>query len=173
MTRGKQRAHDADGPPEGRRLAEVVADNMRAYRLIEGLTQGQLGARMKTLGYGWSDQVVGFAERGERVIGVDEVSGLAIALSVTPADLMDPTGPVGKGREKLHVGDRYLLPPARAAMWVRDDVIVETEWEEEELTHAVWRGRDEEKAHALLRASIADARDQVRARKTRTEESER
>lgn len=155
--RGTQRAHEGDVPVEGMDPADVVARNIRGYRHLRGMTQAGLAERMAGLGFGWSEQVAGFAERGQRVIGVNELAGLALSLRVTPADLMDPTGPDQSERDVLHVGAGVGVEARRAAMWVRDRITIDIEWEEDGPVVRTHRGRTDEDAHALLGIANTEA----------------
>lgn len=101
--------------------SEVLATNVRAYRALRGLTQEGLAERMVSMGHEWSAGILGFVERHDRVVGVDELVGLAIALEVTIGDLLDPTGPDGRRRLGLDLGDirpesgAYLSGPLASA----------------------------------------------------------
>lgn len=94
-------------PPAGSRFpSEVLADNLRAYRRLADLTQGELGERMADLfGHEWSEQTAGFVERGDRTVTTDELVALALALDVTIADLLDPAGPTESRDEGFYVGE--------------------------------------------------------------------
>lgn len=155
--RGTQRAHADEAPVEGLDPADVVARNLRGYRHLRGMTQAGLAERMAGLGFGWSEQVAGFAERGQRVIGVNELAGLALVLRVTPADLMDPTGPDQSERDVLHVGAGLGIEARRAAAWVRDRITIDIEWEEDAPVALSHRGRTEEDRRALLGIAHTEA----------------
>ena len=71
----------------------TVAENVRRRRLALGLKQSDLAQRMRHLGHRWSDGVVGFIERSDRKIMVDELLGLAIALECSIRDLLGPACP--------------------------------------------------------------------------------
>lgn len=74
---------------------DVLADNVRAYRKLRGLSQEQLGERMAELGHGWTAGIVGFVERGERNVTVNELLGLALVLGVPIGKLLAPAGILG------------------------------------------------------------------------------
>lgn len=75
--------------------ADVLADNVRAYRKLRGLSQEQLGEKMADLGHGWTAGIVGFVERGDRNVTVDELLGLALVLGFPFGKLLDPSGVLG------------------------------------------------------------------------------
>lgn len=170
--RGTQRAHAEQPHAEGKDPADVVARNIKGYRhLRDGMTQAGLAERMTDLGFGWSEQVAGFAERGQRVIGVNELVALALALQVTPADLLDPTGPDRSRRDQLHVGAGIGVEPRRASLWMRDRLTIEIEWEGGEAARMRHRGRTDEDAQALLAISHAEAAERI-DEQTHEQESE-
>lgn len=81
--------------PGSRFPDDVLADNTRAYRKLRGLSQEQLGERMAELGHGWTAGIVGFIERGERNVTVNELLGLALVLGVPIGKLIAPAGLLG------------------------------------------------------------------------------
>jgi transcriptional regulator with XRE-family HTH domain len=69
----------------------VLARNIRAARSRADLTQEDLAARMRALGFsGWLYQTVGSVERGKRRVTAEEIHGLAWALEITMPALMSP-----------------------------------------------------------------------------------
>jgi transcriptional regulator with XRE-family HTH domain len=95
-------------------VAQIVADNVRAYRQIRGLDQAQLSQRMQLLGIGWRRPTVSEVERKQRNVTVAEALGLALALGVTVEQLVDSRGPearrgpwllLAEGPEPLKVTD--------------------------------------------------------------------
>lgn len=61
----------------------VLADNLRAIRKIQGLSQEALADQA-----GLHRTFVGAVERGERNISLDNIAKLATALEVTPSRLL-------------------------------------------------------------------------------------
>jgi transcriptional regulator with XRE-family HTH domain len=103
--------------------AEALAENVRAWRLVRDLTQEELAAGMKARGHEWSAGTVGFVERGDRTVSVDEYVSLAIALDVgTPGALLDVRGIDGRRRVSLDYGVGFTLPPAIAGPWLRGQI---------------------------------------------------
>lgn len=114
--------------------SEILAENMRTWRGIRRLSQAQLAARMSGLGHRWTESIVGFVERGERNVTVDEYVGLEIALDIEDfGGLLDPYGIHGATARWQHVPEMANAPavdvganvpiPARLANgWLRGDV---------------------------------------------------
>jgi transcriptional regulator with XRE-family HTH domain len=146
---------------------EVLATNVRAYRLVRKLTQAELADRMSLLGHGWHAGTVGFAERNERTISAGELFGLAIALEAGVLDLLDPTGidgrqtkPVDYARGQLPHNVESTLPAILVKHWLRGAVelhfrrgpgsftVSEVEGHEEELAESerAWDKLSEERA---------------------------
>lgn len=70
---------------------EVVARNIRGYRSRNDIGQERLAARMRALGFtAWLRQTVSKTEKGERRLTAAEVNGLAWALEVSIAELLEP-----------------------------------------------------------------------------------
>lgn len=108
---------------ESRFFSEFVATNVRDYRAVAGFTQDELAVRMVRLGHVWVRPTVSEVERNRRNVTVDELAGLAAALGVTVAALIDPRGPgrAGQSNEKgLDVGGRMMLPPALALSFITE-----------------------------------------------------
>ncbi len=85
--------------PGSRFPSQIVADNVRTWRGLRGLSQAQLAERMTRLGHGWSESIVGFVEQNRRNVTVDELIGLGVALGVRQlTGLLDPLGPEGEHR---------------------------------------------------------------------------
>jgi len=121
----EQKKRKTRGTPSQRRLggeAEIVATNVRAYRRVRDLSQKQLAAKMTALGYDWSDGIVGFIERGDRNLAVDELLALALVLGVSLPSILDPTGIDGTGTRRLDVGTADPMPAEVARAWLRGDV---------------------------------------------------
>jgi transcriptional regulator with XRE-family HTH domain len=88
------------------RPSEVLAENLRAYRLLRNMTQDELAARMAHLCHGWSRSTVSAVEGTSRNVTIDELFGLAVSVGVTIGQLLDPTGPDHTRRLSLDVGLR-------------------------------------------------------------------
>jgi transcriptional regulator with XRE-family HTH domain len=95
-------------------LSEVVARNLRNYRALRRLTQDDVAAVLDQLGHRWTAGIVGFVERGDRTVAIDELAGLAVALGVSVAALLDPRGPVGSLGPAVDVGGQLTIPPPLA-----------------------------------------------------------
>lgn len=92
--------------PEGSRYAsEVLADNIHGHRSLRRMSQQALADQMKALGHGWWRATVSEVERAGRTVTTDELLALALALDTTIADLLDPTGPDGRGTDGVYIGD--------------------------------------------------------------------
>ena len=111
--------------PEGARfLEDVLAANVRGYRLVRGLDQAELGRRMAALGHGWDASVVGFVERGDRNVTLSEVLGLMLVFGKSFGELMDPTGVDGSVSLNVDIGfPEGPLGPQMVRDWLRGDVV--------------------------------------------------
>jgi transcriptional regulator with XRE-family HTH domain len=117
--RGREPAPGAEFVPR------VLADNVRAWRQIRNLTQEQLATGMRARGHGheWSASVVGFVERGDRTVSVDELVSLSIELDVgSPGALLDPGGPDGRRKLAIDYGVGLVIPSAIARPWLRGQI---------------------------------------------------
>jgi transcriptional regulator with XRE-family HTH domain len=93
--------------PGSRFPSQILANNVRTWRTLRKLSQADLADRMARQGHAWSESIVGFVERGQRAVTVDELIGLVIALNTRElGSLLDPLGPEGE--------HRYGPPGARA-----------------------------------------------------------
>ncbi len=69
----------------------IVGRSVRAARTARDLSQDEVAARMRALGFtGWLRQTLGQVERGKRRLIVDEVLALSFALTTTLAELIMP-----------------------------------------------------------------------------------
>jgi transcriptional regulator with XRE-family HTH domain len=118
--------------PGSRFPSEVVASNVRKRRLLRGLKQDELAARMAAFGHEWTAGIVGFVERGDRAVSVDEFVGLAIALEVSAGELLDPTGPDQRDSLGLDFGGPEAMPADHAGRWVRSKATARCTWSDEE-----------------------------------------
>ena len=104
MKRGPYRTPATRFSAGHERPSGVLAENIRCYRRLQGMTQHQLAARMTVLGHEWGRSVVSAIEGGRRGVTIDEVFGLAINLGVTVGRLLDPSGPDHSRKVGLDVG---------------------------------------------------------------------
>lgn len=108
-------------------LSEALAKNVRDYRLLRDVTQGDLAARMSRLGHGWGRSTVSAVEGNGRNVTVDELGGLAISLGTSIGQLLDPTGPDHSRILGLDVGLPGVvgpLQPELAHHWSFSRVVV-------------------------------------------------
>ena len=109
--------------------SEAVARNVRVYRGIHGMKQADLAERMSGLGLDWTAGTVGFVERYERAVTVDEYVALAVCFGIPIGALLDPSGPAvidGPNLDLCGVGGEGLeetpgtgfIPSALARQWL-------------------------------------------------------
>jgi hypothetical protein len=98
--------------------SEAVARNVRSYRLLQRLTQAELAERMSALGFEWNESTVGYLERYQRKVEVDELVGLTICFELKIWQLLDPTGPAGTEQVGLNFGSGGLVVGVLARMWL-------------------------------------------------------
>lgn len=91
--------------------SQLLVRNMRAYRSIRDLSQADLARAIARMGLGWTESIVGAAERGERPITTDELGALAVALGVTVPALLDPAGAMGALTTWVDLGGASPLNP--------------------------------------------------------------
>jgi transcriptional regulator with XRE-family HTH domain len=73
---------------------QVLADNIRAYRLIRRLKQEDVAAAMRLEGHPqWRRVTVGEIERQHRTVTAPELVTLTIVLGASLEQLLNPTGP--------------------------------------------------------------------------------
>lgn len=118
---------EGEGP---RRPSVVLAENLRAYRVLRHITQDELAARMSGLGHQMSRSTISAIESLCRSVTVDELLGFVICIGVTIGQLLDATGPEHSRPHGLDVGLRasdgsprllapwaaYLLASSRASV---------------------------------------------------------
>lgn len=116
-------------PVEGHAFCEdIVGLNLKRLRttLPGCLSQADVAARMRHLGFtGWTQTMVSRLELLNRGVQLREVLGLALALSVSPADLLAPRD-VG-----LDIGAAGQLPADVADDWIRDELELHPDWDPE------------------------------------------
>jgi transcriptional regulator with XRE-family HTH domain len=99
MPRATPKRSGRQAKPGSRFPGEIVAENVRTWRGVRRLSQAQLAARMSSLGHRWTESIVGFVERGQRNVTVDEYIGLHFALELDDfGALLDPLGIEGEMR---------------------------------------------------------------------------
>jgi transcriptional regulator with XRE-family HTH domain len=115
-----------------RLLSEVVADNLRAYRVLRRLSQETVAERMRRLGHEqWSRPAVSEVERGGRSVDVDELLSLAVVLEKSVSDLLDPTGPGSEGRpRRVDYGGTLTLDAEEVSSLVRGGGVEKVAWPE-------------------------------------------
>lgn len=75
-----------------RTIEELVGQNLKAVRERKGLSQAELGRKLKPfLGKAWSRPAVSIAESGGRSFVVAELAALALALETSVLRLLGPT----------------------------------------------------------------------------------
>ena len=104
LNRGPYRVRAVPSTVDHGRPSSVLAENIRCYRVLRGMTQEQLAARMTVLGHAWSRSIVSAIEGKKRSVTIDELFGLAINFGVTVGGLLDPSGPDGSRDLGLDVG---------------------------------------------------------------------
>lgn len=126
--------------PGGRFPSQILADNMRTWRNLRRLSQAEVAERMTRLGHGWSESIVGFVERGQRNVTVDECIGLHFALELDHfGALIDPLGIEGEMRPYgphenvdvpgLDYGGPKPLPAEHVSRWRHGRTTARGVWE--------------------------------------------
>ncbi len=106
-------------------LSDVLADKLRASRLLRRLKQDDIADGMRDLRHTtWSRQTVSDVERGLRNLTVDELAGLSLLLQVPLFKLLDPEPLEGGQPPALDVGAQVPIPSDQARDWVHGRVIV-------------------------------------------------
>lgn len=106
--------------------AQVLAANLRGFRRVRDMSQDELAERMTILGHGWMRATVSEVERGGRKVSIDELLSLALVLSATIGDLLDPLGVERRFTDATKRLDMEVeaLPPRMASAWVRGALIL-------------------------------------------------
>jgi transcriptional regulator with XRE-family HTH domain len=121
------------GPYAGRRRAGTegrpsvaLAANVRAYRVLQHMTQYDLALRMTDLGHDWGRSTVSAVERKSRNVITDELFGLALSFGATIGGLLDPTGPDHSRNLSFDVGlvSSGLIDPGVARLWGASRVVL-------------------------------------------------
>jgi transcriptional regulator with XRE-family HTH domain len=91
--------------PEGASFTtDVLAENIRAFRLLRRLEQAQVAERMNYLGQQWTRQTISDIERARRNVSAEELIGFALVLGASIEQLLDPRGPERRGTRRLALG---------------------------------------------------------------------
>jgi transcriptional regulator with XRE-family HTH domain len=117
--------------PGARFMSDVLADNLRAYRLLNRMEQAEVAEMMTRLGHPWTQATVSQVERGRRNVTVDELLSLTLTLATTFQRLLDPTGPDGSATYKLDYGPG-TLDTVMALAWVSGDFRLEVIQQEDD-----------------------------------------
>jgi hypothetical protein len=107
--------------------SQALAKNVKAWRRIRELSQVELASRMSALGLDWTEGTVGFVERYQRSVTIDEFVGLTICLSLRIGELIDPTGPyLNEALGLDFAGSGWaVLDARRSSAWARSRIKVE------------------------------------------------
>ena len=98
-------------PPEGARFpADVLADNLRAYRLLRRLEQQDVAARLNELGHPWRRITVSEVERGAAERQRRRAVGAGRGPAPPVEQLLDPRGPEGIDGATLALTSRGADP---------------------------------------------------------------
>jgi hypothetical protein len=149
MPRATPKRSGRQAKPGSRFPGEIVAGNVRTWRGVRRLSQAQLAARMSSLGHRWTESIVGFVERSERNVTVDEYIGLHFALELDDfGTLLDPLGVEGdkyrygspSPREKidapgLDYGGPRPLPAEYINRWRHGRTIARGAWTDDQIKY--------------------------------------
>lgn len=117
--------------PGSRFLSEVVADTIRAVRVLRRMSQSDLADEMRRLGHEtWSRAAVSDVERYGRRVSLDELASLAVVLRIPPGKLLDPFDlPPGGGDwlADIDVGTPTPIPAGLVAFWASGELTVGVE----------------------------------------------
>jgi transcriptional regulator with XRE-family HTH domain len=121
-TRGPYSGRTGGRTADEGRPSVALAENVRAYRLLEHMTQDDLSLRMKKLGHDWGRSTVSAVELRNRNVVTDELFGLAVCFGVTIGRLLDPTGPDHSRNLSFDVGiavdgSPCLIEPQIGQLW--------------------------------------------------------
>lgn len=84
--------------PEGTMSIPVVlGDNVRAYRLLKKMEQEDLAEKMRGYRHPWRRATVSEVERAHRNVTIAELLTLVLILGASVQELLDPSGPGGRG----------------------------------------------------------------------------
>ena len=93
------------------KVSELVGQNLKALRVAAGLTQGELAAAMKAIGFKkWHRQTVAEAEAGRRNVTIEELVALAAYFEMPIRAFLVSPGSTIEIPDGIDVGDRSLKP---------------------------------------------------------------
>lgn len=147
-------------PKKGARfITEVAADNMRAWRLKRGLSQDELGRRMRALGTAWSQAAVSQVEQHGRDLTIEEVLRLALVLEVTIPDLLDPGADDGEASD-VDLGETGEMHRLLAHALVRGELAPRLEWTDDRPVPGslAWSG-DRDRLLKIQRVILREAKE--------------
>jgi transcriptional regulator with XRE-family HTH domain len=134
-----QTPRQSEQPPEDAAfVADVLASNVRRFRLLRGMDQATLARHMVRLRHDWRQVTVSEVETGRRNVTAPELVALVLALGATVQQLLDPRGPERKkGPAMALTSDLdFLVDPATFTHLLIEDPGLYVE--------AVWTYDDEE-----------------------------
>ncbi len=91
--------------PQAPNIDTVIGANIRRLRDQRGSTQDDVAREFQAVGLDWSRAIVAAVEDGRRRIGADDLVLAAYALGVSPADLLEGSGPVLAGALAVRLAD--------------------------------------------------------------------
>ena len=93
------------------RLRSIVRENIRAYRVLAKLTQGEVSRRVEDFGVPtFSRQALSSIERGHREVSLIEAAAIASVLDTTIPKLLDEFGPGAVAVASVAWHGGYLQP---------------------------------------------------------------
>jgi transcriptional regulator with XRE-family HTH domain len=117
--------------PGSRFISEVVADNLRAFRLLRRMNQNELAGAMRELGHQtWSRATVSEIERYGRSVTIEELVSAAVLLRIPPGRMLDPFMlPRGGGDwlSDIDFGGPVGIPAGLVAHWAAGELTVGVE----------------------------------------------
>jgi transcriptional regulator with XRE-family HTH domain len=109
-------------------MSDVVAANIRAYRVVRHLSQEDLASWMRKLEHAtWTSSTVSEVERGNRNVTIDELLALAFMLNAELVDLLDATGLDRRTTTPIDLGPGGTIGAAGVSHWLRGIVRIVTE----------------------------------------------
>jgi transcriptional regulator with XRE-family HTH domain len=130
-----------------KRPSAVFRQRLRETRRARGLTQGDVGARMREAGFPMDKAGVQRVEKGERGLSLDEAFAFADVLAAVPAQLFTPPGD-----ERVSITDKRSVDGSAMRAWLRygDAYIADSG----DLPEELWRDRAVQKMVAAAMALV-------------------